>query len=300
MLTVECFFFVSLSNLAWNTTCLWWCNQGLIKTCQWAAIVLLLKQIRLKLCVLLISLYVIRFWVFFFKFVGLSDYLFNQAKAVAVAKERQMKSWQNPKGKNADIFLCCHFKNTVPSKKKRGGTKHKGNNRRVARLQTLLKKQSCFVLRLSPLCRMHLWDAPLCRCPSAFIWGEVCVCVGGVPVCVSCQSACLAPGWGKAPCGMEAGEECASWGEPPKPQSDKLTAGMLGSGSSYSLTSTLFFLDSLRYLILYLFFHIQFLSHLKPSRGCSNVQTLKDSYFETRLTTWQQNILQPLLQSHVF
>lgn len=111
-----------------------------------------------------------------------------------------------------------------------------------------------------------------------------CVCVGGVPVCVSCQSACLAPGWGKAPCGMEAGAECASWGEPPKLQSDKLMAGMLGSGSSYSLTSTLFFIDSLCYLILCLFSRIQFLSHLKPSGGCSNVQTLRDSYFETRLT----------------
>lgn len=75
-----------------------------------------------------------------------------------------------------------------------------------------------------------------------------CVCVGGVPVCVSCQSACLALGWGKAPCGMEARVECASRGEPPKPQSDKLTAGMLGSGSSYSLTSTPFFLDSLGYI----------------------------------------------------
>lgn len=161
-----------------------------------------------------------------------------------------MKSWQNPKGKNADVFLCCYFKNTVPSKKG-GKTKHKGNNRSVARRQMLLKKQSCFVLRLSPLFRMRLWDAPLCRCPSAFIWDEVCVCVcvGGVPVCVSCQSACFALGWGKAPCGIEVGVECASWGEPPKPQSDELTAGILGS--SYSLTSTPFFLDSPCYHIIY-------------------------------------------------
>lgn len=109
-----------------------------------------------------------------------------------------------------------------------------------------------------------------------------CICVGGVPVCVSCQSACLAPGWGKAPCGMEAGEECASWGEPPKPQSDKLTAGMFGS--SYSLTSTPFFLDSHCYHIHYLFSLILFLSHLKPSGGCSDIHTLRDSYCDTRQT----------------
>lgn len=78
----------------------------------------------------------------------------------------------------------------------------------------------------------------------------MCVCVGGVPVYVSCQSACLAPGWGKAPCGQKAGAECGSWGEPPKPQSDKLTAGILGS--SYSLTSSPFIQGSLCYTSLFL------------------------------------------------
>lgn len=49
--------------------------------------------------------------------------------------------------------------------------KHKGNNGGVARLRTLPEKQSCFVLQLSPIWRMCLWDAPLCGRPSAFFWG---------------------------------------------------------------------------------------------------------------------------------
>lgn len=127
------------------------------------------------------------------------------------------------------------------------------------------------------------------------------VCVGGVPVCVSCQSACLALGWGKAPCGMEAGAECASWGEFPKPQSNKLTAGMLGS--PYSLTPIPFFLDSpcyLPYTLSFLSYTVSFSSRTQWRMfRCLDLERLilchQADYYS--LTMWQQYILQPLLQS---